>query len=119
MKALLSKQVGGPETLVLEDVPSPKARPGGAVISVKAAGVIAAASSQQKVDLAISRGAESGVVYPTGPFDRDGQKELANLFKEAVGPNGADVCYDGVGGDYAEAAIRCMAWEGRFLVIGF
>src|SRR5205823_11187483 len=60
-----------------------------------------------------------GAVYPTGPFDRDGQKELANLFKEAVGPNGADVCYDGVGGDYAEAAIRCMAWEGRFLVIGF
>src|SRR5258706_4857222 len=39
MKALLSKQVGGPETLVLEDVPSPKARAGWAVISVKAVGV--------------------------------------------------------------------------------
>jgi NADPH2:quinone reductase len=83
------------------------------------ANVIAAASSQEKVDLAIARGAASGVVYPAGPFDRDGQKQLANLFKEAVGPNGADLCYDGVGGDYAEAAIRCMAWEGRFLVIGF
>jgi NADPH2:quinone reductase len=81
--------------------------------------VIAAASSQDKVDLAISRGADSGVVYPKGPFDKDGAKELANMFKAAVGPNGADVIYDGVGGDYAEAALRCTAWEGRFLVIGF
>jgi NADPH2:quinone reductase len=247
MKALLSKQVGGPETLVLEDLPSPKAKPGFAVISVKAIGVnypdvliiedkyqfkparpfapggevsgvvkevgegvthvkpgdrvlgntgwggmaeelsleaarlikipdampfdeaaafimtygtsyyalkdrghmkpgesllvlgaaggvglaavelgkamggrvIAAASSQEKVDLAISRGAESGVVYPLGPFDRDGQKALADQFKQVVGPNGVDLVYDGVGGDYAEAAVRSMAWEGRFLVIGF
>ncbi|HEU0157859.1 MAG TPA: zinc-binding dehydrogenase, partial [Hyphomicrobiaceae bacterium] len=33
--------------------------------------------------------------------------------------NGADVIYDPVGGDYAEAALRSIAWEGRFLVIGF
>ena len=39
MKALLSKAVGGPETLVLEDVPSPRPRPGFAVVSVKAVGV--------------------------------------------------------------------------------
>src|SRR6201991_4467826 len=39
MKALLSKATGGPETLVLEDVPSPEAKPGHAVISVKAVGV--------------------------------------------------------------------------------
>src|SRR5271165_733369 len=39
MKALLSKEVGGPETLVLEELPSPKARPGFAVVSVKAVGV--------------------------------------------------------------------------------
>ena len=247
MKALLSKAVGGPETLVLEDIASPTARPGGAVVSVKACGVnypdvliiedryqfkpprpfapgseisgivkevgegvthvkvgdrvlantgsggmveemsleasrlvkipdampfdeaaaflmtygtsyyalkdrgflkpgqsllvlgaaggvglaavelgramgarvIAAASSQEKVDLAISRGADSGVVYPLGPFDRDGQKALANLFKDACGPGGVDVIYDGVGGDYAEASLRSMAWEGRFLVVGF
>ncbi len=59
------------------------------------------------------------MVYPPGPFDRDGQKALADLFKEACGPDGADVIYDGVGGDYAEAALRSIAWEGRFLVIGF
>ena len=81
--------------------------------------VVAAASSQEKVDLAISRGAESGVVYPTGPFDKDGRKALANQFKDATGPKGWDLCYDAVGGDYAEAAIRASGWEGRFLVIGF
>ncbi|HEY5071588.1 MAG TPA: NADPH:quinone oxidoreductase family protein [Caulobacteraceae bacterium] len=81
--------------------------------------VVAAASSAEKVALAKARGADEGVVYPQGPFDRDGQKALAEQFKQACGPGGADVVYDGVGGDYAEAALRCMAWEGRFLVIGF
>lgn len=81
--------------------------------------VIAAASSQEKVDLAISKGADAGLVYPSGPFDRDGQKALAELFKQACGPAGADVIYDGVGGDYAEASLRSIAWEGRFLVVGF
>ena len=247
MKALLSKAVGGPETLVLEEVPSPTPRPGFAVVSVKAVGVnypdvliiedkyqfkpqrpfapggevsgvvkevgdgvthvkvgdrvlgntgwggmaeelsleaarlikipdampfdeaaafimtygtsyyalkdrghmkpgdsllvlgaaggvglaavelghamggrvIAAASSEEKVALAKARGADEGVVYPLGPFDRDGQKALADLFKQAVGPSGVDLIYDGVGGDYAEASLRSMAWEGRFLVIGF
>ncbi len=92
-----------------------------AVELAKAAGakVVAACSSQEKVDLAIAHGADSGVVYPSGPFDRDGQKALADLFKQACGPNGADVIYDAVGGDYAEASLRAIGWEGRFLVIGF
>jgi NADPH2:quinone reductase len=81
--------------------------------------VVAAASSQAKVDLTLKHGAASGVVYPAGPFDKESSKELANLFKGAVGPNGADLIYDGVGSDYAEAALRCTGWEGRFLVIGF
>jgi NADPH2:quinone reductase len=83
------------------------------------ANVVAAASSEAKVELARSRGADSGVVYPPGPFDKDGQRALSNLFKDALGQHGADVVYDGVGGDYAEAAVRSMAWEGRFLVVGF
>jgi len=81
--------------------------------------VIAAASSQEKVDLAIKHGADSGVVYPRGPFDKDGQKALADLIKGACGPNGWDVAYDAVGGDYSEATIRAAGWNGRFLVIGF
>lgn len=87
----------------------------------KAAGarVIAAASSQEKVDFAKQHGADEGVVYPAGPFDKTGQRSLADLFKKACGENGADVIYDPVGGDYSEAALRAIAWEGRFLVIGF
>jgi NADPH:quinone reductase len=81
--------------------------------------VIAAASSEDKVELAKAHGADAGLVYPRGPFDQEGRRELSNLFKDALGPAGADVVYDGVGGDYAEAALRSMAWEGRFLVVGF
>jgi NADPH2:quinone reductase len=81
--------------------------------------VIAACSTQEKVDLAIKHGADSGVVYGRGPFDKDGQKALGQLFKDACGPNGADVIYDAVGGNYAEPALRSIAWEGRYLVIGF
>jgi NADPH2:quinone reductase len=81
--------------------------------------VIAAASSQEKVDLARKHGADAGVVYPAGPFDKAGARALADLFKDACGENGADVVYDPVGGDYAEAALRAIAWEGRFLVVGF
>lgn len=81
--------------------------------------VVAAASSEEKVQAAKDRGAHEGVVYPAGPFDKDGRKSLAQLFKDAVGPDGAHVTYDAVGGDYAEAALRASAWDGRFLVIGF
>jgi len=81
--------------------------------------VIAAASTQEKVDLAMAHGAAAGVVYPTGALDKAGSKALAKSFKQAVGAAGADVIYDSVGGDYAEAALRAIAWEGRFLVVGF
>jgi len=81
--------------------------------------VIAAVSSEEKARVARDAGADSTVVYPAGPFDRDGQKVLAGLFKEAVGPLGANVILDPVGGDYSEAALRSIAWEGRFLVVGF
>jgi NADPH:quinone reductase-like Zn-dependent oxidoreductase len=81
--------------------------------------VVAAVSSEEKAAAAKAAGADSAIVYPRGPFDRDGAKALAGLFKEAVGPNGADVIYDPVGGDYTEAALRAIAWEGRLLVIGF
>jgi NADPH:quinone reductase len=51
--------------------------------------------------------------------DAGGQRALSRIFKDAVGPNGADVICDSVGGDYTEAALRCIAWEGRHLVVGF
>jgi NADPH:quinone reductase-like Zn-dependent oxidoreductase len=85
----------------------------------RGARVIAAVSSEEKAAAAREAGADEAIVYPTGPFDKDGQKALAQLFKDAVGPNGADVIYDPVGGDYAEPALRSIAWEGRYLVVGF
>lgn len=80
--------------------------------------VVAAASSQAKVDFARSCGADAGVVYPTGSLDKAGQAALSEAFKQACG-GGADVVYDAVGGDYAEPALRALNWNGRFLVVGF
>jgi NADPH2:quinone reductase len=81
--------------------------------------VIAAVSSEEKAEVAREAGADAAVIYPAGPFDKDGLKGLSQLFKDAVGSAGADVIVDPVGGDYSEAALRSIAWEGRFLVVGF
>ena len=81
--------------------------------------VVAAVSSEEKAKVAKEAGADEAVVYPRAPFDKDASKALAGDFKNAVGPNGADIVVDIVGGDYSEPALRSIAWEGRFLVIGF
>ena len=85
----------------------------------RGARVIAAVSSEDKAEAARAAGADLAIIYSQGPFDRDGQKALAEQFKAAVGPDGADVILDPVGGDYAEPALRSIAWEGRYLVVGF
>lgn len=85
----------------------------------RGARVIAAVSSEEKADAARAAGADDAIVYGRGPFDKDASKALAEQFKAAVGPGGADVIYDPVGGDYAEPALRAIAWEGRYLVVGF
>ena len=81
--------------------------------------VVAAVSTQEKGEVAKKAGADEIVIYPRAPSDKDQSKALAQQFKDAVGPNGADIVYDIVGGDYSEPALRSIAWEGRFLVIGF
>ena len=81
--------------------------------------VVAAVSSEAKAAAAKAAGADETLVYPRAPFDKDQSKALAEAFKAAVGPNGADVIYDPVGGDYAEPALRSIGWEGRYLVVGF
>ena len=81
--------------------------------------VVAAVSSEDKAKAARESGADEVVVYARQPFDKDQSKALANAFKDAVGAHGADIVYDAVGGDYSEPAVRAMAWEGRFLVVGF
>lgn len=81
--------------------------------------VIAAVSSEEKAAAAKEAGASDAVIYGRAPFDKEQSKALSEAFKAAVGPNGADIIYDAVGGDYADPAIRCIAWEGRYLVVGF
>jgi NADPH2:quinone reductase len=81
--------------------------------------VIAGASTQEKVDLAIKHGATAGFVYPKLPLSRDQQKAMSDKIKELTRGQGADVLYDPVGDQYAEPSLRAMNWEGRYLVIGF
>jgi NADPH2:quinone reductase len=81
--------------------------------------VIAAASSADKLALAREHGADDGVQYPLGPLDKTAARTLTDQFKAACGADGANVIYDGIGGDYTEAALRAIAWQGRHLVVGF
>ena len=81
--------------------------------------VVAAVSSEEKAALAREAGADETVVYGRAPFDKEASRATADLFKAACGKAGANLVLDPVGGDYAEPALRAMAWEGRYLVVGF
>ncbi|OEC47452.1 NADPH:quinone oxidoreductase [Pseudomonas sp. 1D4] len=73
--------------------------------------VIAAASSDEKLDVAKAAGADLLINYSTN--------SLKEKVKELTGGQGADVIYDPVGGDLFDEAIRSIAWNGRLLVVGF
>jgi NADPH2:quinone reductase len=73
--------------------------------------VIAAASSADKLAACREHGASEVVDYTT--------TDLKAWVKEYTGGRGVNVIYDPVGGDLSELALRSIAWEGRFLVVGF
>jgi len=79
--------------------------------SLMGATVIAAASSDDKLELCRDYGAAKTINYAA--------EDLKTRIRELTGGVGADVVYDPVGGAYSEPALRATAWEGRFLVIGF
>jgi NADPH2:quinone reductase len=81
--------------------------------------VVAAASSESKLALARERGADVLVQYPTGTLEKVAARALTEQLKTACGAEGAQVIYDAVGGDYTEAALRAIGWQGRHLVVGF
>jgi len=78
---------------------------------IMGARVIACASSDEKLAFARSHGADETVNYAS--------EDLRSALKRLGGERGIDVVYDPVGGRYAEPAVRSLAWEGRYLVIGF
>jgi NADPH2:quinone reductase len=73
--------------------------------------VIAAASSEEKLATARAHGAHHGIDYA--------REDLRARLKELTGARGVDVVYDPVGGALSEPALRAIAWEGRYLVVGF
>lgn len=80
--------------------------------------VIAAVSTPEKAQVAARHGADATIIYPADGLDAPAAREFLGRIR-AEAPGGTDIVYDAVGGDYAEPALRSMAWEGRYLVIGF
>lgn len=75
------------------------------------ADVIAAASTDEKLELCRQYGASHTINYA--------EEDLKQRIRDLTGNSGADVIYDAVGGEYSEPALRAIAWKGRFLVVGF
>src|SRR5256885_373749 len=134
MKAVLCKNWGLPDSLVVEDVPSPAPGKGQLLVSVKASGVnfpdvlliqnkyqfkpelpfspgseIAGVPSDEKLETCRRFGAEVTINY-----EREDLREALKNLGGAV-----DIALDPVGGKYSEPAVRAMAWKGRYLVVGF
>jgi NADPH2:quinone reductase len=80
----------------------------GKVLGLK---VIACASSDEKLEFAKKHGADLTINYA--------KEDLKEALKRIGGDKGIDIVFDPVGGSYAEAGVRSLAWKGRFLVIGF
>ncbi len=73
--------------------------------------VIATASTAEKLELAQSHGADHLINYQ--------EEDFVAKVKDITAGKGADVILDPVGGDVFDKSLRCIAWEGRLLVIGF
>ena len=73
--------------------------------------VIATAGGADKVRVALEAGSDFGIDYNSEDF--------VERVKEITGGKGADVIYDLVGGDVFDKSLKCIAWNGRLLVIGF
>eukprot|EP00002_Diphylleia_rotans_P013326 TRINITY_DN2601_c0_g2_i1.p1 TRINITY_DN2601_c0_g2~~TRINITY_DN2601_c0_g2_i1.p1 ORF type:complete len:331 (-),score=79.25 TRINITY_DN2601_c0_g2_i1:60-1052(-) len=73
--------------------------------------VIACAGSEEKLQIAKQNGADHIINTST--------ENWVEVVNEITDGNGADVIYDPVGGDYFDKSLRCIAWNGRILVIGF
>jgi NADPH2:quinone reductase len=81
------------------------------IAKLMGARVIAVASTPEKLNVCRRHGADELVDYASG--------DLKEALRRVTQGRGVDVVYDCVGGNFAEPALRAMAWQGRFLVVGF
>jgi NADPH2:quinone reductase len=81
------------------------------IAKLMGARVIAVASSPEKCVIAKAAGADDTILFPGTDLKADVRALTAG--------NGADVVYDCIGGEASEPLVRALAWQGRFLVVGF
>jgi NADPH2:quinone reductase len=81
------------------------------IAALMGARVIAVASSPEKIALAREAGAADGIIFPGS--------DLKTAVRDLTDGKGADVIYDCIGGEAAEPLLRALAWQGRYLVVGF
>src|SRR6202012_406688 len=72
--------------------------------------VVATASSEKKRLACLQEGADHAIDYRSGFIDQ---------VKELTGGRGVDIVYDPIGDKVAEESLRCLAWCGRLLILGF
>ena len=99
------------ETLVVTGAAGGAGQAAVEIGSAMGARVIAVASSVEKLAAAKAAGAHDGILFPGS--------DLKDAIRAATGGRGADVVYDCIGGEASEPMIRALAWNGRFLVVGF
>jgi len=73
--------------------------------------VIAGASTAEKLAVAREHGADDGINYTS--------ENLTERVMALTGDRGADVCFDPIGGELADAALSSLGWGGRMLLVGF
>lgn len=73
--------------------------------------VIATAGGAAKVARALAHGADAGIDYT--------REDVRERLRALTGGRGAEVIFDPVGGALLETSVRCLAWEGRLVVVGF
>jgi NADPH:quinone reductase len=81
------------------------------IAKLMGARVIAVASSVEKCAIAKAAGADEAITFPG--------VDLKTAVRALTGGKGADVIYDCIGGEASEPLVRALAWQGRFLVVGF
>ncbi|HEX5499515.1 MAG TPA: NADPH:quinone oxidoreductase family protein, partial [Thermomicrobiales bacterium] len=99
------------ETLVVTGAAGGAGQAAIEVAKLMQARVIAVASSPEKCVIAKAAGADDAIVFPGTDLKAD--------VRAHTGGNGADVVYDCIGGEASEPLVRALAWQGRFLVVGF